>query len=158
MVDAGAFAILGLARLEASTAEVAIRALAQALAKEGHVKASFEGAALSRERRSPTGLPFPGNAVALPHAEPEHVVTPAIAIASLVRPVKVRQMGSPATQLDVALVVMPALTAKEQAAAGLSRLIELLQDGALRDALIAADTPDAMRAILAPAWTRGATS
>ena len=46
------------------------------------------------------------------------------------------QMGSPATQLDVGLVVMPALTAKEQAAAGLARLIELLQDDALRAALV----------------------
>src|SRR5437588_7640495 len=109
MVDAGPFAILGLARLEVTSAEGAVRALAKALEAKGHVKASFEAAALQRERRSPTGLPFAGSAVALPHAEPEHVLSPAIAIASLARPVKFRQMGSPATQLDVALVVMPAL-------------------------------------------------
>jgi PTS system galactitol-specific IIA component len=152
MVDAGAFAILGLARLEAASAEAAVRALAQALFAAGHVKASFEAAALQRERRSPTGLPFAGSAVALPHAEPEHVVSPAIAIASLARPVKFRQMGSPATQLDVALVVMPALRAKEQAAAGLSRLIELLQDEALRAELSLAASPDSMRDLLARRW------
>src|SRR5436853_508474 len=104
MVDAGAFAILAVARLEASNAEAAIRALAQALAKEGHVKGTFEAAALGRERKSPTGLPFAGSAVALPHAEPEHVNAPAIAIASLARPVKFRQMGSPAMPLIITLL------------------------------------------------------
>ena len=88
-----------------------------------------------------TGLPFEGGAVALPHAEPEHVASHALAMATLVRPVKFRQMGSPATRLDVALVVMPALTAKEQASAGLAQLIELLQDAGLRGALVSAQRP-----------------
>ena len=61
-------------------------------------------------------------------------------------------MGAPATQLEVALVVMPALTAKEQAAAGLSRIIEVLQDAPLRAALAAAPDAPAMRAVLAGAW------
>ena len=152
MFDADAFAIVGLARLDAASAEVAIRTLAKALVTAGHVKDSFEAAALKRERKSPTGLPFQGGAVALPHAEPEHVVSPAIAIASLVKPVTFREMGSPATELSVSLIVMPALTAKEQAAAGLARLIELLQDETLRAALTAAETPDAMRTLLAARW------
>src|SRR5687767_12670668 len=129
---------LCLAALEAATAEEVVRALAKRLLEAGHVKPTFEGAALARERRSPTGLPFPETAVAIPHAEPEHVVSPAIAIASLVTPVRFRQMGSPATQLEVSLVVMPAFTAKEQAAAGLSTLIERLQDDALRRTLATA--------------------
>jgi mannitol/fructose-specific phosphotransferase system IIA component (Ntr-type) len=77
----------------------------------------------------------------------------ALAVATLARPVKFREMGSPATQLDVALVVMPALTAKEQAGAGLAKVIEMLQNGPLRAALTAADDEAAMRATLAPAWT-----
>lgn len=144
---------LGLARLEAASAEDAVRALAQALLRSGHVTPGFEAAAVQRERRSPTGLPFPGCGVALPHAEPEHVVSPAIAIATLVRPVKFRQMGSPATELDVTLVVMPALTAKEQAAAGLSRLIDLLQDESLRNELAAAESATSLRDAIARRWT-----
>jgi PTS system galactitol-specific IIA component len=142
--------ILCFVRLDVATAEAAVRHLARELAKAGHVKPSFEAAAVARERRSPTGLPFsgPGGAVALPHAEPEHVVSPAVAIATLARPVKFREMGSPATQLDVALVVMPALTAKEQAAAGLARLIERLQPETLRRALLDAADEAAMRAAL----------
>ena len=38
--------------------------------------------------------------VAIPHAEPQHVISPAMAIASLARPVRFRQMGSPAIQLE----------------------------------------------------------
>ena len=145
---------LSLPRLSATTAEDVVRALAAKLVLAGHVKPTFEAAALLRERRSPTGLPFPGMGVAMPHAEPEHVVSPAIAIASLATPVRFRQMGSPATQIDVELVVMPALTTKEQAGAGLARLIELLQDEALRTELASATTGDEMCAAIRARWSR----
>jgi PTS system galactitol-specific IIA component len=133
---------LCVAALEAANAEQAIRALAKLLFAKGHVKATFENAACARERRSPTGLPFPDAPIALPHAEPEHVVSPACAVAVLRSPVKFREMGSPSTQLEVRVVVMPALTAKEQAAAGLTQLIERLQDGARRSAIVNATTPE----------------
>jgi len=139
---------LSIAQLSAASSEDVIRALAAALFAAGHVKASFENAALARERRSPTGLPFPGVAVALPHAEPDHVVSPAIAMASLVRPVTFRQMGNPAVKLEVSLVVMPALTAKEQAASELSRLIHVLQDEELRQKLVAAADNATLAAML----------
>ena len=47
---------------------------------------------------------------------------------------------------------MPAFTAKEQAAASLTRLIELLQDDALREGLLEARDSAALAALLAPAW------
>lgn len=144
MIDEG----LCLVGLEATTAEDVIRALSARLLEKGHVKPSFEKAALSREKRSPTGLPFPGVAVALPHAEPEHVASPAIAIATLKNPVPFRQMGSPATKLSVSLVVMPAFSAKEQAGAGLSGLIEKLQDEALRNQLVAATDAKILASLL----------
>ncbi len=139
-------------RLVATTAEEVVRALAQRLRAEAHVEATFEAAAVLRERRSPTGLPFPGMGVAMPHAEPEHVVSPAIALASLATPVRFREMGSPATQIEVELVVMPALTTKEQAGAGLARLIELLQDEKLRISLSGATTGEEMCEAIRACW------
>ncbi len=144
MIDEG----LCLARLQAATAEDVIRALAARLLEKGHVKPSFERAALSREKRSPTGLPFPGVAIALPHAEPEHVVSPGIAVATLAKPVTFRQMGSPGTKLTVSVVVMPAFSEKEQAGAGLSGLIEKLQDESLRQRLVEAADPAAIASLL----------
>ena len=139
---------LCLAGLVAESSEQVIRALAQKLFGAGRVEPTFEAAALAREKRSPTGLPFPGQGVAMPHAEPEHVVAPAVAIASLGKPVLFRQMGAPAVKLGVSLVVMPALSAKEQAAGELARLVGLLQDETLRRALCEAPTSDAMYATL----------
>lgn len=140
--------------LEAASDEAAIRALAQALFASGKVKASFEAAAVSREKRSPTGLPFAGGAVALPHAEPEHVDSPALAIARLARAVSFREMGNPGVRLAVTLVVMPALTAKEQAAAGLASVLALLQDDGLRDEVRAAGGPDELCEAFRRRWTR----
>jgi PTS system galactitol-specific IIA component len=137
--------------LEAKNAEHVIRQLSQRLAAKGHVLPTFEAAAVQREKRSPTGLPFPNGAVALPHAEPEHVASPACAVAVLAAPVKFREMGSPGVQLDAKIVVMPALTAKEQAAAGLASLLSMLQNGALRAALLSAETPEAMLAAISEA-------
>ena len=140
---------LCVAGLEAESGDGVVRALAQRLLAAGCVRPSFELAALDRERRSPTGLPFPGQAVAMPHAEPEHVVTPAMAVASLAKPVSFRQMGSPGVKLEVSLVIMPALTAKEQAAGELARLVALLQDETLRRALTQAPTSQALYETLA---------
>jgi PTS system galactitol-specific IIA component len=147
-------AIFSCVGLDVSSAEEVIRALSRELCRAGAVKDTFAGAAVARERRSPTGLPFEGGAVALPHAEPEHVVSPALGVATLVRPVRFREMGSPGVALDVALVVMPAFTAKEQASAGLAGVIELLQSAPLRAALVAAKDDDTIRSLLAPSGTR----
>jgi PTS system galactitol-specific IIA component len=144
------------ARLVAATDRDVITLLAKELGE--HVLPSFAEAACAREKRSPTGLPFGDVAVAIPHAEPEHVKSPAIVIASLAAPVRFRQMGSPRTFVEVSLVVMPALTAKEQAAATLSGIITLLQDATIRAALAAATTTDAMQAALLSGAPAGAAS
>jgi len=144
---------LCVARLAARSAEDVIAALAEKLERAGFVRPSFAAAAVARERRSPTGLPFePPLAVALPHAEPEHVIAPAIAIATLAAAVSFREMGSPGSTVDARIVVMPALTAKEQAAAWLARLIEILQDDAVRAELVGATTAEALCAILSARW------
>jgi len=139
-------------RLTAGSAADVIRSLASRLLAQGHVTPSFERAALAREKKSPTGLPFSPWPVALPHAEPEHAVAPAIAIATLDTPVSFRQMGSPAVALEVSIVVMPALTAKEQAAASLSRLVTLLQSEDTRERLVHAASPQALLAVLSDRW------
>ena len=135
-----------LARLTAATDRDVIMLLAKELG--AHVMSTFAEAASAREKRSPTGLPFGDVGVAIPHAEPEHVQSPAIVIASLATPVRFRQMGSPRTFVLVSLVVMPALTAKEQAAATLSGIIALLQNTTVRAKLVNATTPEEMQAAL----------
>jgi len=141
--------------LTARSAADVIRALASRLLAHGRVTPSFEIAALAREKKSPTGLPFAPWPVALPHAEPEHAVTPAIAIATLAAPVAFRQMGSPAVTLQVSIVVMPALSAKEQAAASLSRLVTLLQSEETRERLVHTASPEELLRVLSERWDAG---
>jgi PTS system galactitol-specific IIA component len=140
-----------LARLDVASAEDVIRELAQRLCEGGRVRTSFVEAALLRERRSPTGLPFDPPAVALPHAEPEHTLEPTLAIATLAHPIVFREMGSPEAEVEVEIVVMPAFSAKEQASASLSGLIELLQDDAFRARLLAAKDAAELAALMASA-------
>jgi PTS system galactitol-specific IIA component len=140
---------LCIAGLVVASSDDVVRALAQKLVTARCVRPSFELAALAREKRSPTGLPFAGQGVAMPHAEPEHVLVPAIAVASLAKPASFRQMGAPGIKLDVSLVLMPALTTKEQAAGELARLVGLLQDETLRRALAQAATSQALYEVLA---------
>jgi mannitol/fructose-specific phosphotransferase system IIA component (Ntr-type) len=66
-------------------------------------------------------------------------------------------MGSPESIVKARIVVMPALTAKEQAAASLARIIEVLQDDELRAALVSANTAKAIHDLLAPHWSKRAT-
>ena len=90
--------------------------------------------------------------MAIPHADPEHVLAPGIAIATLANPVRFRQMGSPGVQLEVSIVVMPALQLKEQAAAGLARIIELLQDEAFRAELVLCNSCEELSLAFAKRW------
>jgi galactitol PTS system EIIA component len=143
---------LAVPHLEAASSERVIESLARTLSEAGHVAPTFVKAALAREKKSPTGLPFAPHAVAIPHADPEHVLTAGIAIATLAAPVRFRQMGSPAVALDVSIVVMPALQVKEQAAAGLSRIIELLQDEAFRIELLACTEAPQLAEAFAKRW------
>jgi PTS system galactitol-specific IIA component len=143
---------LSLVQLDAPSAAAGIRALASRLFSAGYVKSSFEQAALVRERKSPTGLPFSPWAVALPHADPEHGTTPRIALATLSKPVVFRQMGSPAVSLEVSIIVMPAFTAKEQAAASLTHLMTLLQAVEIRENMLKATTPEELLSALSDRW------
>ena len=140
---------LCLARLQAPDAEMVIRAAAGALLEAGLVRPTFAGAVLAREVSSPTGLPLPGRKVAIPHADPEHVITPAVAVAGLAEPVTFREMGDPDSALSVDLVALLALTDKESAQQELVRLIERFQDAALVDRLVATPDAGALFALLA---------
>ncbi len=143
-----------LPHIRATTPAEAIAELASLLASAGRVTDTFVAAAIDREARSPTGLPFAPPAVALPHAEPQHVILPTIAIATLAHEIDFHEMGSPEDIVKVRILVMPALTAKEQAAASLARIIEVLQDDELRAALVLADTAKGIHDLLAPHWSK----
>jgi PTS system galactitol-specific IIA component len=136
------------AALEMPSARAAMKHLGQALVDRGLVRPSFPRAVIEREAAAPTGLAFPSHNVAVPHADPEHVIAPAIALATLDRPVPFGEMGNPEAQLDVEIIAMLALPDKESAQSELVRMIERFQDAAFLDRICAAPDREALLALL----------
>lgn len=94
------------------------------------VSPGFLDAILARERTYPTGLPTEPYGVALPHADPEYVYKPQMAVMTLQDPVDFRVMGDPDLSVSVSLVVALALpeSHKERQAPMLAHLLERMQD------------------------------
>lgn len=132
-----------------TTQEAALSALTDLLVAEGSVRESYLEAVLAREEIFPTGLPTP-IPVAIPHADPEHVLTPAIAVAILPEPVSFRVMGSldPAERVDVRTIFLLALNEKEAQVKVLQALVELCQSEERVTALQRAGDADEALAVI----------
>ncbi|MET3794983.1 PTS sugar transporter subunit IIA [Aquamicrobium terrae] len=136
-------------KADAATSEEVIRLLAGRLEKLGHVRTSFAEAVLAREARMPTGLPMGrGSNVAVPHTDPEHVLKPGIAIATLAHPVDFANMEDPDEAVPVGLVFMLALNDKDRQIEMLQQIMLTIQDEALSQKLLDAGTPDELLALL----------
>lgn len=139
-----------IARLVADDAPGVIRALGERLLAGGSVTSSFVEAAIAREQKYPTGLPtvIP---TAIPHTDPEHVLTPGIAVATLASPVPFGEMGSDGATVEVQLVVMLALRDASTQLAALQDLMRLLQDlDGVQQLLAAGDDAELARRV--EAW------
>lgn len=64
------------------------------LEKLGYVRPSFRQAILKREEKYPTALPTAPEAIAIPHSDIEHVITPFIAVTRLATAVEWHEMGN----------------------------------------------------------------
>ena len=134
--------------LEADDASQAIGALASGLLRLGLVRSTFEAAVLQREAASPTGLPLGGRKVAIPHADPGHVVAPGVAAGTLARPVRFGEMGNPQNALAVDVVVLLALPSHEDSQHELVRLVHWFQDAQFVERLHGAADPRTLCALL----------
>lgn len=132
-LDPGAI-ILG---VKADTDGEVISLLAERLHSLGYVKPSFAGAVLAREAQLPTGLPLGGvNNVAVPHTDPEHVLKPGLAFATLTQPVAFANMEDPDEKLPVRLVFLMALNDKDKQVEMLQEIAGAIQSPETIEALI----------------------
>ncbi|NOX61969.1 MAG: PTS sugar transporter subunit IIA [Chloroflexi bacterium] len=134
----------------AKDAEDVIRHLSQKLLESGYVKDSFAQAALSREATLPTGLPLGGEInAAIPHTDVEHVIKPAVALATLPKPVIFRNMVEPEEEVPVRLVFLLALEEPKSQVAMLQEVAGILQNPQLIQRLTSATTVAEVQTILA---------
>jgi PTS system galactitol-specific IIA component len=121
------------------SADEVIRALSAKLFEIGHVRQSHAQATLAREATHPTGLALEGHfCVAIPHTDPEHVLKPSIAIATLPEAVDFRNMEEPDENLPVRLVFMLAFTDKDKQIEALQMVAGMLQSPHMLDAIVSA--------------------
>lgn len=80
------------------------------LLAKGYVRETYEAAIHTREQNFPTGLELQGEYnVAIPHAETEHVIKPAIALGILQTPILWENMEDPEQNIPIHLVFLLAI-------------------------------------------------
>ena len=127
--------------LDAKNSTEVIQTLGGKLLAAGYVKDSFVQAALSRESELPTGLPL-GAAynAAIPHTDVEHVIQPALALATLKNPVTFQNMVDPDAGVEVQLVILMALDQPKAQVEMLQEIALVLQDSATIEGLVQASS------------------
>ena len=138
-----------LVQIAVSSRDEAIALLGAKLEGRGLVRPSFVEAAIERERTMPTGLPLAdGVNVAVPHTEPEHVIAPGLAVATLAEPVLFGSMDDPEQMLPVSIVFVMALSERKAQIEMLQSIAEGIQDRATIDGLMAARSAAEVLAVL----------
>ena len=121
---------------EAADAYDAIGKLTAVLVNTHHVTPEFADDVWEREKTFPTGLPTQPLAVAIPHADPDHVNQSAVCIGVLNSPVQFSQMGTDgSTVLDVIIIFLLAIKEKEKQVEMIQQLMTLIQSPELLDGL-----------------------
>lgn len=126
-----------------------IQKLGGILSELGYVKPGFVEATLAREAAMPTGLPLGGSVnAAIPHVDIAYVSRPALALATLKKPVIFHHMVEPEIEIPVQLVIMLALDQPKSQIDMLQQIAGILQSPAIVDQVMAATSKQEVLAIL----------
>lgn len=116
--------------MEADCWEEALKILSGRLKEKGYVKDDFYRALVEREKSFPTGLPVEGDIkAAIPHANPDYVIKPAVAVGVLKKPVAFGEMGTSDRQIMCKLIFLLALNDSKNHLDLLRRLMDFFVDG-----------------------------
>ncbi|MDF3002963.1 MAG: putative IIA-like nitrogen-regulatory protein PtsN [Bacillota bacterium] len=134
--------------IEAENDKALLKFVAEKMAAKGVVKDSFGDALIEREGYAPTGLKTDSLGVAIPHAEPQHVIEPCVAAATLKKPVVFGEMGTPGSEVDVRLVFCIALVDGDNHIGILQDVIALITESDLVPALVDLNSKEEFIAML----------
>lgn len=112
------------------------------LVRLGYGKPSLLEALKVREAKYPTALPTQPEAIAIPHADPEHVIKPFIAAARLINPIAWHEMGNSEAERPVRFVFTLGFTRTEGHVQLLQVLLNNTQDSAFMESLAGATSAD----------------
>jgi PTS system galactitol-specific IIA component len=128
--------------VDVADGEEALRLLASASVEHGFAHKSIIEAVVLREQKFPTGLPLP-TPVAIPHADAEHTIRPAMAALVPTHPLTFGELGGQDRKVEVELVLMLMVTDPKEQVGLLGRLIKVLRAPDLGSTLLGdLETPD----------------
>jgi len=102
--------------------------LGDVLVRTGSVTPAYIEAVCERERTFPTGLLTGDVNVAIPHADPQHVTKPAVALGVVKESVPFGNMADPEMKIPVQVVFLLAPDKSERQLALLEQVMNLIQD------------------------------
>ncbi|MFS8162390.1 PTS sugar transporter subunit IIA [Lacticaseibacillus rhamnosus] len=117
--------------------------LAEKLEIAGYVTSGFLDFLNHREDNYPTGLKLDYGAVAIPHGDPQYIVKPFIAVATLIHPVTMHQMEDADLTVPVDVFFILGLNSGESHIKMLQAVIQLIQQEKFVTQIKAAQTPEA---------------
>lgn len=140
--------LIGIA-MTAVTAREVIQELADRLCRSGNVDPSFAEDVWNREKIHPTGLPTLPFGVAIPHADPDHVIKSGIAIGVVSQPVNFRQMGDPdSVPVSARAIFLLAIRESDKQVRVIQELVRLLQSPDLLLQLVQASSAAVVHGLL----------
>jgi len=137
-----------LINIEANSQDEALIILAKKLEEVGCVKNSFKQAILDREAEFSTGLPGYGRGIAIPHADPQHVITSVMAIATLNKSVHFRMMGNHDELIDVEVIFMLALKESHSHMSVVQSLMDVIKNKRVWNKIKEAATPEELYSLM----------
>jgi PTS system galactitol-specific IIA component len=121
----------------------AIEWLSQTLIQSGNVTPEFIEDVWKREQVFPTGLPTAPFAIAVPHADPDHVDRTGMAVGVLKAPVEFAQMGTDGSvKLQAQILFLLAIKESEKQVEMIGQLMSLIQSADLLTGLANTANPE----------------
>lgn len=134
--------------IKAADRNEALKRLTGSLMEKGFVKEGYYEMLMAREEVYPTGLRTEPFAVAVPHADPDCVLKPCIAIARLEKPVEFDEMGNESQTVQVKYIFNLVLQKMDQQLELLQMVIGVFSDRDLMKRLETETRPDKIAEIL----------
>lgn len=98
------------------------------LIADNMVKSTFLDAVSAREEKFPSGLDFGYVSIAIPHIDPDHVISPGLLVCRNSASTIFHAMDDPERSLDVQLSIWPLVTDPDNQVGMLGAVIALIQD------------------------------
>ncbi|WP_445486874.1 PTS sugar transporter subunit IIA [Niallia sp. 03133] len=126
-------------KFEADSKDALFKKISELLEEKKYVKPSFFQGLLEREKNFPTGLRTKSFHVAIPHTDPEHIITPFIAVIKPNKPICFYEMGSDDIDVQAQIIFVLGLYKSEEQVPLLQCLMEMFMEEKTMEHLIASD-------------------